>query len=421
MNEKLLQFIWQFRYFNSSELLTENNEPLQIIFAGQFNTNQGPDFKEAKIKISKTIWVGNIELHIKSSDWQKHNHHEDANYNNVILHVVWENDAELPDKNIPTLVLQHRVSKWLLNKYEEWMHSQSFIPCEKNSSTVPSLLWTTWKERLLVERLQRKIITIENYLVQNKQHWEETFWWLLARNFGFKVNADAFEAMAQSIPLNILAKHKYQIHQLEALLTGQCNLLENNFTEDYPSLLQKEYFFLKKKYKLQPIGQPVYFLRMRPGNFPTIRLAQLAMLVHQSTHLFSAIKERTSVNDIRELFHVTANDYWHYHYSFDEPSAFKQKILGKQMTENIIINTIVPVLFAYGHLHNEQVYKDRALSFLEQLSSEKNAITDGWKKNAVACKTAFDSQSLIELKTQYCDKKKCLDCAVGNALLRNVK
>ncbi|MBS1914897.1 MAG: DUF2851 family protein [Bacteroidetes bacterium] len=421
MNEKLLQFIWQFQYFNRTELLAENGGPLQIISPGQFNTNQGPDFKEAKIKIGTTTWAGNVELHTRSSDWQKHNHHADKNYNNVILHVVWENDADLTEINIPTLVLQHRVSKWLLDKYEDWMNSQSFIPCEKNISSVSSLIWVTWKERLLIERLQRKIIIIEKYLQQNKQHWEETFWWLLARNFGFKVNADAFEAMAQSIPLNILAKHKYQVHQLEAMLLGQTNLLANNFTEDYPQLLQKEYSFLQKKYKLQPIQQPVYFLRMRPGNFPTIRLAQLAILIHQSLHLFSVIKEKESVKDFRELFQVTANDYWHYHYLFDETSSFKQKTLGKQMVDNIIINTVVPVLFAYGHLHKEQAYKDKALHLLEQLDAEKNAITDGWKNNNIACQTAFDSQALIELKTQYCDSRRCLECAVGNALLRNMK
>jgi len=291
MTEKLLQCIWQFQYFNRNELQTESGEPLQIIYPGKFNTNQGPDFLEAKIIIDKTTWAGNIELHIKTSDWEKHNHSDDKNYKNVILHVVWENDFYLPQNNIPLIILHHRVSKLLLIRYEEWMNSQSFIPCEKNISQVNEIIWTTWKQRLLIERLQRKSKLVEDYLHQNNNHWEETFWWPLARNFGYTINAEAFEAMAKTISVNMLAKHKNQIHQLEALLAGQCGLLDNDFTETYLIMLQKEYSFLKKKYQLQSINQPVHFLRMRPGNFPTIRLAQLAVLIQQSIHLFSVVKK----------------------------------------------------------------------------------------------------------------------------------
>ena len=329
MTEKLLQFIWQFQYYNRNDLQTGNGEILQIIFPGKYNTNQGPDFSEAKIFINKTIWAGNIELHLKTSDWRKHNHSEDKNYNNVILHVVWENDVEVSENNIPLLILQDRVSKFLLIRFEEWMNNATFIPCEKNISQAKEITWIAWKQRLLIERLQRKIKLAENFLQQNNNHWEETFWWLLARNFGYTINADAFEAMAKSISINILAKHKNQIHQLEALLAGQCGLLENNFTESYPLMLQKEYAFLKKKYNLQSIHLPVHFLRMRPGNFPTIRLAQLAILIQQSTHLFSVIKEMDDIKNIKKLFAAEANDYWQYHYVFDELSAYKKKIFGK--------------------------------------------------------------------------------------------
>ncbi len=418
MTERLLQFIWQFQYFNKSELATSSGEIIQIIFPGRHNTNQGPDFSEAKIKIGNTTWAGSVELHFKTSDWKKHNHHIDCNYNNVILHVVWEND-NIQQNGIPIFELKERVSKILLQRYEGLMNAAGFIACENSIHSVRDITWKSWKERLLVERLIRNIKVVEIYLHRSNYHWEETFWWLLARNFGIKVNADVFEEIAKSIPILILAKHKNQIHHLEALLLGQAGLLNEKFSEAYPKMLQKEYEFYKKKYNLRPCNNTVFFLRMRPGNFPTIRLAQLAMLIHQSTHLFSKIKEEMSVNEINKWFNVTANDYWHYHYRFDEPSSFKKKKLGTAMIDNIIINTIVPVLFAYGNYHDNGKYKERALQWLEEVSPETNSITKGFRKLQIENKSAYDSQALIELKNEYCDKKRCLDCSIGNFLLKS--
>src|SRR4030095_2038076 len=308
MTERLLQFIWQFQYFNKGELATLQGESLQIIFPGQYNTNQGPDFLEAKIKIGHTTWAGNIELHFKTSDWEKHNHHRDNNYNNVILHVVWEHDA-LDQNSIPVLELKDRISKIFLERYDGLMKAISFIPCEKSIHLVRDITWYSWKERLLAERLIKKSKMVEEYLQQSNYHWEEVFWWLLARNFGITVNAEAFEEMARSIPLAILAKHKNQIHQLESLLLGQLNLLNQDFGEDYPKMLKKEYEFYKKKYALKPVVSAVFFLRMRPGNFPTIRLAQLAMLIFHSAPLFSKIKGAASAKEIERWFNITANDY----------------------------------------------------------------------------------------------------------------
>lgn len=432
MTERLLHFIWQFQYFNKSELATTSGETIQIIFPGQYNTNQGPDFSDAKIKIEKTIWAGTVELHIKTSDWKKHNHQGDKNYNNVILHVVWEDDGSRNGNRnsvpiieterssvIPLLELKERIPKILLQRYEELMNSSSFIPCERSINTVKEIIWKSWKERLLAERLMRKAKAVEAYLQQSNFHWEETFWWLLARNFGIKVNADAFEAVARSIPVNVLGKHKNQVIQLEAILFGQAGLLGNKYKEDYPKLLWREYKFLKEKYKLKPVHQPIHFLRMRPGNFPTIRLAQLAMLINDSSHLFSKIKEAQHVKEIKKWFDVTANDYWHYHYRFDESSTFKKKNIGTAMIDNIIINTIAPVLFVYGSYHDEYKYKDKALKWLEQTAAESNSITKGFSKLNVDNKNAFDSQALIELKNEYCNEKRCLECGVGNAILRN--
>ncbi len=417
MTERLLQFIWQFQYFNKSSITTAEGNVLQVIQPGTYNTNQGPDFIDAKIKIGETIWAGSIELHINSCHWKNHKHSADKNYSNVVLHVVWQHDVDL---KLPfqTLVLQDRVSKLLLEKYEALMNTGSFIPCEKSIAAVNELTLAAWKQRLLVERLQQKAQIVFEYLKINNNHWEETFWWLLAKNFGAKVNSYAFEKIAQSIPINVLAKHKNQIHQIEGLLFGQAGLLEADFNEDYPKLLKREYNLYKAKYSLQQPEAPLYFLRMRPANFPTVRLAQLAMLVHTSLHLFSKIKESKTLKEIKEQLNVTANDYWHYHYVFDEASAFKEKKLGNQMIENILINTVAVMLFAYGHYHNDNSYTNKALQLLEEIKAEKNTITKGFTQLGIPCKNAFDSQALIQLKNNYCSKKKCLDCAIGNKLLK---
>lgn len=414
--EKLLQYIWQFQYFNKSELLTSAGEKLQIIFPGKLNTNQGPDFTNAQIKIDNTTLVGSIELHLKASQWNEHGHSNDANYKNVILHVVFEND--LSQSSVPVLELQPRISNLLLDRYTALMNASSFIPCTNAVSEVKEITWLSWKERLLAERLTRKSSIVFKFLEENNAHWEETFWWMLARNFGMKVNTEAFESMARTIPVNLLAKHKHQIHQLEALLFGQAGLLNETFTEDYPKLLQREYLFLKKKYDLNPIHNRVHFLRMRPGNFPTIRLSQLAGLIQNSAHLFSKVLEIEKLPEVKKLFDVTANDYWYYHYRFDEASSFKKKTIGKDMIDNVIINTIVPVLFAYGLYHKEENYKNKAILWLEDLPAETNSITKGFADLKLYSQSAFDSQSFIELKTQYCDNKHCLQCAIGNVLLK---
>ena len=422
MKEKLLQYIWQFQYFNKNGLTTIAGEPLQIINGGNPNINQGPDFLSAKLKINNTIWAGNIELHVRSTDWDLHKHSGDNNYKNIVLHVVWLHDGEIKDaggNTLPTLELQSRVSKLLLNKYEELMLASSFIPCERQIHLVNDLTLSNWKQRLLVERLQKKSAVVFQFLSENNSHWEETFWWLIARNFGIKVNSGVFEKVARSIPVNLLAKHKNQIHQLEALLFGQTGLLDKDFDEDYPVMLQKEFTFLRKKYKLNPVKEQLFFLRMRPANFPTLRLAQLAMLIHTSHHLFSQIIEEDTLEEVKKLLNVTANDYWHYHYLFEDKSSFKKKNSGKQMIDNILVNTIVPALFAYGLKHNEQVYKDKAIGWLEKISSERNIITKGFEALQLSNKNAFDSQSFIQLKNEYCNHKRCLECAVGNAIFKS--
>ena len=417
MTERLLHFIWQFQYFNRNELTTTTGEPVQILFPGQYNTNQGPDFSAARIRIGLATWAGTAELHVRSSDWIKHKHQDDKNYGNVILHVVWEDDGAA--NSLPVLELKERVPKILLERYEELMNAPSFIPCEKMIHNMKELSWKSWKDRLVAERLLRKSGIVEQQLKENNCHWEETSWWMLARNFGVNVNAAAFEEMARSLSVSLLSRHRSQIHQLEALLLGQSGLLNERITDDYYNLLQREYVFLKQKYKLKPIHLPVHFLRMRPGNFPTIRLAQLAAVFQKTGQLFSGMKAATSLKEVKALFDVTANDYWHYHYRFGETSAFKKKNLGESMTDNIIINTVCPVLFAYGNYHHEPRYKEKALDWLAHTPAENNTIINGFMQLGTEIKNAFDSQALIELKNEYCSKKRCLECGVGNAVLKS--
>lgn len=421
MNERLLQFIWQFKYFNQSSLCTTGGKALQIVHPGNFNRNAGPDFSEAKIKIADTVWVGNVELHVKASDWLQHNHASDKNYNNIILHVVWINDKIIFDSNhqpISTLELQSLVPKILLQRFEHLMQTADAIPCAFALPVLNEVSWLSWKERLIAERLTEKSNTIMQWLQQCNNNWEEVFWISLCRSFGMKVNADVFEQIAKAVPVNLLAKHKNQIHQLEALLLGQAGLLNQEFEDDYAMLLQKEYTFLRKKYSLQTVNKQPAFLRMRPPNFPTIRLAQLAMLVYKSSHLFSKIKSAKNANEIFQWFDVTANDFWNYHYTLTDEANYQQKTLGKAFLQHLIINTVAPVLFAYSVNKNENGWKEKSLNFLMELQPEENTITKQWKQYNVTNKNALESQALIHLKNNYCDNKKCLDCTVGVKLMR---
>lgn len=417
MTERLLQFIWQFQYFNKKDLHTFGGEPLQIINPGQCNVNQGPDFLNARIRIGNTILAGNIELHMDEGGWTRHAHQHDPNYRNIILHVLWELPRQ-PQLLLPTITLKDRVSKILLRRYAELMKSKAFVPCAYNLHDASGITWLGWKERLVAERLLRKSALVQHCLHQCHHHWEEVFWWMLARNFGIPINADAFESLARSLPLNILARHKTHLHHLEALMLGQAGLLNAHFNDLYAATLAREYHFFKRKYALIPIHLPIHFLRMRPHNFPTVRLAQLAMLMHTISFPFSRARESASLKELRQLLQVTAGEFWNTHFVLDEATTYKKKTLGQQMIDNIIINTIAPMLFAYGHLKQEQRYKEKALDWLAQLPPERNSITGQWKNMGILNRHAWDSQALLELKKEYCDVKRCLECAVGNSLLK---
>lgn len=419
MTERLLQYIWQYQYFNTKGLCTTQGQALEILQVGRLNTNQGPDFLHGRIRVDNTEWAGHVELHIHTTDWNLHGHSDDEHYQNIILHVVWQHDKELP-LPFPCLELQPLVSSLLLKQYEALMLGrQHFIPCEQHWPGLNETVFLKWKERLLIERLLHRTDRILALLEKNNRHWEECFWILLARNFGMPINAGAFEQLAQSLPLNLLARHKNQLIQVEALLFGQVGLLEKVFVESYPIMLQKEYRFLQKKYGLKPIHEPICFLRMRPASFPTVRLAQLAALISNSHRLFTNLLETNDFRKAQDLLSVKANDYWHYHYMFDEMSAFSHKNLGRQMKANLFINSIIPMIYAYGHYNRSEKITDKALRWMEQVSAETNTITRGFESLGASIHSAFDSQAFIQLKQEYCDQKRCLYCVIGNSILIN--
>lgn len=419
--EKLLQFIWLHRYFNFKSAYTTEGEKIDILQPGMFNTNQGPDFLNARVRIGSKIWAGHVEVHIHARDWDRHHHSEDSNYDNVILHVIWQQGTpaqSMANRAIPVLELQPLVSVLMLNEYQRLMEAPVTPACGAMLPVLSALGWTAWKERLAVERLTRKSEAIRQLLKETNNHWEDVFWRLLARNFGIKVNASFFEQVAESLPVNVLAKHKRQINQLEALLLGQANLLETEMTGSYEIMLQKEYRYLRHKYQLKPVKATASFLRMRPAAFPTVRLAQLAMLIHKSNHLFSWIRDAAALSEVTRLLDITANDYWHYHYQLEQPADYLPKKLGQAMVYNLVINTVVPVLFAYGLHMNDTAVKERAVAWLLQTPKEKNSILQDWQQHGITAANAMDSQALIELKNNFCNAKRCLECAVGSALLK---
>ena len=416
MNELLLQYIWQHQLFNKQLLTTVQGHPLEILDKGVFNTNQGPDFLNGRIRIEDTTWAGHIELHIKGSDWNRHQHSIDRNYDNVILHVVWDNDIILP-RDIPTLLIEDKVSTIVLERYRGMMHRSLFIPCENIfSQAIPGLIDQMLKQ-MLEHRLNRKADHVLELLNSNDRHWEEALWWMMARSFGGNINGDAFESIARSIPYPVVARHRTQIHQLESLLLGQADLLTGNMEDQYAIMLQKEYKFLQRKYQINPSRIPVHFLRMRPQNFPTVRLAQLAMLMHSNAHLFAIVLQTESLEEIKMLFDVTANDYWHYHYRLNESTPLNKKSTGKDFIHSIILNAIIPVLFCYGREQHDSRILEKAQSWMNQLPAERNAISNGFEKLGIAMDNAFKSQSVLELKHYYCDQKLCLECAIGKKLL----
>ncbi|MBX2887925.1 MAG: DUF2851 family protein [Ferruginibacter sp.] len=420
MNEKLFQYIWQHLYFNVQHLKTASGQQVEIIFRGTLNTNQGPDFLNARVRIDETIWVGNIELHLEEKDWVRHGHQNDFLYQNVILHVVAGKLEEQPVTRIPTISLEGRIPKHLLARYSSLYKNPESIACKPLLNNLPSITFIQCLDRMLVEKWEHRFSYMQSLLKINRFHFEEAFWWMLAGNFGTPVNTQAFEMMARSIPFKILQSVRHDATILEALLMGQIGLLDQVFGDPYPAYLKTEYRFLKHKHQLKKGIFPVSFLRMRPANFPTIRLVQLASLMNKHERLFSEIKDCNSLNDLYGILSAQATGYWENHYHFGQPTLKKQKMLGKEMINNLLINTILPVLYGYGKINRIESMQLRAMDWLRMLPPENNAVTRLFIGTPFPNESAYDSQALIHLKKNYCNQKRCLKCAVGHKLLAAV-
>ena len=424
MTEAFLQYLWQHQMLDK-RLATVDGQPVVVGSAGTLNRDAGPDFFNARLTIDGVEWVGNIEVHLRTSDWNAHRHNADAAYNNVILHVVYEHDADIALQNgrrPATLEVRHFLHPAIVANYDALMapSAADAIPCRRRLPQVPPIVTGSFLDRLVVERIQAKAELVHRLLEESRGGWEQTCYWLLAHYFGGKVNALPFELLAKATPPNLLARWKDNPQRLEALLMGQAGLLEGYFEDDYPRQLQADYSALRQGASLQPIDSHLWRLfRLRPSAFPTIRISQLAHLLASTSSLFSTLLTMTDAAAIERLFTCQASPYWDNHYHFDRLAARSHvKQLGRMQADLLIINAWVPLLFVYGETMGNQQYKEQAVSLLEQLEAEDNTVCRQWKEAGLAPSNAAQSQALLQLKTRYCDSRRCLDCRIGHQMIK---
>lgn len=422
MKEDFLHYIWKFKKFDSLNLKSVQGELITILKTGDYLELAGPDFFNAHIEIGSQKWAGNVEIHLKSSDWYLHNHEKDPAYKNVILHVVWENDTAIFRENnteIPVLVLKDYVSKEIIENYKALVSPKTWIYCERQLKDIDRFVFKNWQERLFFERLERKSKFIAHLLEETNQDWEAVLFCLLAKNFGLNTNGNSFLQISMAIPFSVIRKESFEIENLEALLFGTAGLLEVEKEDVYYKDLKFRYFYLLHKYQIEKTyTEPLQFFKLRPDNFPTIRLSQLAALYHKHQNLFSKIIELKSVDAVYRLLSVSASSYWQNHYQFDKESPKKSKTLSKSFIDLLIINTIIPLQFTYSNIMGESI-SENLIDFMNEVTSEKNVIMDKFNSFGIQSKTAFESQTLLELKNEYCERKACLKCAIGLELLKN--
>lgn len=423
MTEEFLHYLWKFRLLDK-ELISASGDSITVIHPGEHNHDSGPDFFNARIRFGNTTWAGNVEIHINASDWYRHNHQMDRAYDNVILHAVFENDIPVTDINgnqIPTLSMKNRFPETILLRYKDFLKNQRWIPCEQLIPGMDCFTFCQWSPGLVLEFQVEKMKRFSDTLEKCGYDWDECFYQQLARAFGFRINSLPFELLAKSIPGKLLKKYAPNLFQLEALLFGQAGLLFNSFLEDFPKQLYCEYEFIRQKHALKPVSPGVWkFLRLRPSNFPTIRIAEFAALMHRREDLFSAILASDNLDTIRRLFMIRASDYWSTHFVFDKLSPERTRLLGNASIDLLISNFVVPFLFFYGETKKENALKEKGVSILEQLPGETNADINRWKQVGLPATNALQTQALILLKRNYCDLKKCLDCRIGNVLLKGI-
>ncbi|MGZ3865475.1 MAG: DUF2851 family protein [Bacteroidia bacterium] len=425
MTEDILHFIWKFKLLKPKNLFSIGEMPVSILSTGEHNMHAGPDFTNARIKIGDTVWAGNIEIHKRSTDWFVHNHHIDKAYDNVILHVVYDYNGDVfnsKNQPIPCLELKNFIGEDILVRYEHLYKNKRSVPCGTQFTDISPMERDIWLDRMLIERLEQKTGIIDEIHRFANGNWDETLYLLLCKNFGFKINSDAFLQLGRSVPLHILLRHSNSIEQIEALLFGQSGLLETGADDAYIRRLQGEYGHLKRKYELQgPVPHIWKFLRMRPRNFPTIRIAQLAGFILRYQHTFSKLIELDSLKEAITLFETKASSYWEDHFVFGETSIKEEKKLGNSSIENIFINSVCPLLFYYGKEKQEESICEKALSWMDELNAEDNNVTKLYEENGYKANSAADSQALLQLHSCYCSLKKCLSCGIGTQILRGEK
>lgn len=418
--ERLLHYAWKYKIYPLAGMKTTTNLPVEVIDPGLSNTNAGPDFFNAKVKIDGTVWVGNVEIHNQSSDWKRHGHHKDKAYDSVILHLAGEIDTEVyRTDGTPIHQVQFSCPESIHARYEELKLADQRPRCYSMLPSLSKFMIHSWFAALQTERLEQKTNQIIRRLEQHNNHWEDVFFITLSRNFGFGLNGDAFEAWGNLLSFRAIDKHRDSLQQVEAMFFGQAGLLEEDLDDPYYLALQKEYRYLSRKFELRQLEPTLWkFLRLRPGNFPHVRLAQLAKLYFQAQGLFSRVIETKTLKEVKKLFSVGVSEYWDTHYIFGKESPRRQKVLGKGALDLIVINTIVPFLYAYGlHRSDEQLCM-RASAFLEETAAENNYIVRLWDGAGLPVNTAADSQALIQLQKEYCDLKKCLYCRFGYEYLK---
>ena len=421
MKEDFLHYVWQFKKFDVLAVKTVQGEAISIINSGQYLQLAGPDFFNAQLMIDDQKWAGNVEIHLKSSDWYIHNHETDAAYDSVVLHVVWEHDTEVfrqDNTEIPVLELKHYVSPEVLNSYNALAAAKSWIYCENELEGINSFTLSNWKERLFFERLERKALPILELSRATGNDWEAVLFNFLAKSFGLNTNGDIFYKIAKSLPFAVVRRESFEFENLEALFFGRAGLLDAEHEDVYFKDLKSRYDYICHKYRLDKVHvDALQFFKHRPDNFPTIRLSQLAQLYHKHQNLFSKLTEGASVADIYKIFEVQVSPYWQTHYTFDKESSKKRKVLTPSFVDLLIINTIVPFKFAYERSIGKE-NPENLLHLLQSIAPEKNAVIDKFRQFKVNIQSAYDSQSLLQLRNEYCTHKRCLQCAVGLELLK---
>ncbi|MBR1793520.1 MAG: DUF2851 family protein [Bacteroidales bacterium] len=424
MTEAFLQYVWRYQLLEGP-LITTEGQPVHVSRAGELNTDAGPDFFYARIEIGGVEWSGNVEIHVKASDWRLHKHQQDHAYDNVVLHVVYDADevvATAEGRKLPTLSLQSHIPSSLWDNYELLLHPPKniAIPCVPTLVSLPSFKVTSYMERLVVERIERKTMEVRRLLKEAHGGWEQCCYWLMGHYFGGKTNAFPFELLVKATDMRLLARWKDNPQRLEALLMGQAGFLEAYFDDEYPRQLQSDYQALRAGSHLTPISSHLWkFFRLRPSGFPTLRISQFSQLVSRSTNLFSKLLETPDADRLMSFFDVTASPYWNTHYQFDKPSRPCVKSVGRSFAQSLIINAWIPMLFEYGATHGEQQMKDRALELLHQLPPEENKIVHLWKELGVSVPDAAASQALIQLYNEYCTSHRCLQCHIGYHVLKS--